>query len=118
MTKRELSDYLTKATEFLAQKDYPNALKEYKGALRHEPENMEALKGAGLCCFNMKDNIGGQKYFQKAVEIDKNDATALYYLASLSILNEKIDDAINYSNKVLELRPDFLMHIKFFLQYI
>ena len=107
MAKREISDYLTKATDFLAQKNYADALNEYKSALRLEPENLEALKGAGMCSFNMKDNIGGQKFFQKAVEVDPNDATALYYLASLAILNEKIDDAINYSNRVLELRPDF-----------
>ena len=95
MTKKNLNDYLSDATEFLSKKDYQNAFKAYKAAIKLESNNVEALKGAGLCCFNLKDNISGQKYFEKAIEINSDDATALYYLASLSILNEKYNDAIN-----------------------
>ncbi|MCR4881107.1 MAG: tetratricopeptide repeat protein [bacterium] len=106
-TKKELPEYLADATRFLAEKDYAGALKEYKGVLKLQPDHLEALKGAGMCSYNLRDNIAGLKYFQKAIAIAPNDATSLYYLASLSVLNEKFPEAIEYANKVIDFRPDF-----------
>ena len=107
MNNNEEINFLANAADYLSKKDYAAALSEYKSLLKTDTDNMEALKGAGLCSFNIKDYIGSAKYFKKALELEPDDATSLYYLASLSILNDRTDDAIKYASKVIELRPDY-----------
>ncbi len=103
----DVSEFLNAALDALSNKDYSSALEEYKKALELNENNIEALKGAGLCTFNLKNNEMAIEYFQKAIEITPDDATSLYYLGSLSVLTERTEDAIAYAKKVIELRPDY-----------
>ena len=107
MTAEKIEKHLLNATQALAKKDYLTAKDEYIRLLKLDKKNLEALKGVGLCCFNLHEYDDAMKFFKKALEVDEKDATALYYLASLSILAEKNADAILYGNKVIELRPDY-----------
>ncbi len=107
MSKEEISTYMQAATSFLAEKNFKKAIEEYEKVLKADKKNIEAFKGAGLCYFNLKDNEKAMDTFKKALNIDENDATSLYYAASLSVLLDKTEDAILYSKKVIELRPDF-----------
>ena len=107
MSAEKISEFLNNATTALAQKSYEVASKEYLNALKLDKNNLEALKGLGLCHFNLQEFDDGIKVFKKVLKLDENNATALYYLASLSILVEKTADAIAYSQKVIELRPDY-----------
>ncbi|MCQ2958454.1 MAG: tetratricopeptide repeat protein, partial [Candidatus Gastranaerophilales bacterium] len=100
-------DNMTNAIEYLSKKDFSSALVELNKILENDKNNLEALKNAGLCYFNLKDYENSAKMFQRAREIDNDDATALYYLASLAILMNNSEDAINYSKKVIALRPEF-----------
>jgi len=107
MDKEDISINLTKATERLSKKDFAGAIEEFDEVIKTDNNNTEALKGLGLCYFNLKENEKSYKNFEKALKIDNQDATTLYYLASLSILLDKTEDAILYSKKVIELRPNF-----------
>ena len=99
--------FLDKATEFLAKRDFYMAKAEFEKALAIDKNNLEALKGFGLCAFNFKDYVLAFENFEKALRISKNDATVLYYLTSLCILIEQPEDAITYAKKVISLRPDY-----------
>ncbi len=107
MNQENFSDDLSRAAIFLADKNYFDAKNEFQKVLKKEKNNLEALKGIGLCFYNLKEYDNSIKAFKKAVKIAEDDATSLYYLASLSILLDKSADAIIYSKKVIELRPDY-----------
>lgn len=107
MSNEDISKYLLNATGCLAEKNFVGAIVEFKKVLAIDENNIEALKGLGLCNFNLNEREKSLAAFLKVIELNEQDATALYYVASLSILMERTEDAITYSKKVLEYRPDF-----------
>ena len=100
-------DKFTHAIDFLSKKDFESALQVLNEILEEEPDNLKALKNAGLCYLNLKDYDNATKTFKKAEELCADDATTLYYLASLAILTDNSKDAIKYSKRVIELRPEY-----------
>lgn len=107
MSNEDISKYLLNATGCLAEKNFVGAIVEFEKVLAIDENNIEALKGLGLCNFNLNEREKSLAAFLKVIELNEQDATALYYVASLSILMERTEDAITYSKKVLEYRPDF-----------
>jgi len=107
MSSDDISKYLLNATNFLSEKNFVDAKKEFEKVIEVDENNTEALKGIGLCHFNLDEREKSLAAFLKVIELNDQDATALYYVASLSILMDKTEDAITYSKKVLEFRPDF-----------
>jgi tetratricopeptide (TPR) repeat protein len=46
--------------------------------------------------------------FQKSIEINPNNAEVYYDMGRASIIQKKLDDAMMYYKKALEIKPDFL----------
>ena len=107
MADIKIEKLLSTAANFLTDKNYEDARMAYSSVLKVDENNLEALKGFGLCCFNLKSYEEALNAFKKAISINDKDATALYYAASISILADKPLDAINYSKIVISLRPDY-----------
>ncbi|MBR3605328.1 MAG: tetratricopeptide repeat protein, partial [Candidatus Gastranaerophilales bacterium] len=103
-----LQEKMGAALDFINEEDFVSAQKLLIEIIENEPSNIEAIKNLGLCEINLDNPPEAIKYFQMAVELDNEDATSLYYLAScLSRIGEK-EQAIENFNKVIELRPDFV----------
>lgn len=107
MNKAKLNDTLSKAGELLVNKNYAEAIGAYNEVLAIDAKNIEALKGLGLAYFNLKELQKSEQMFAKVIEISSDDATALYYLASLYVLSNKTKEAIEFANKVIHLRPNY-----------
>jgi tetratricopeptide (TPR) repeat protein len=68
--------HLQVAALFLRAQDLPNALAQYKAALKTSPRNFEALAGAGTTAFQMGRYRTAFSYLQKAVAANSNDPEA------------------------------------------
>ena len=103
-----LQEKLDKALDLINEDDFSGAQKLLNEILEVEPNNIEALKNLGLCEINLDNPPDAIKYFARAVQIDNEDATSLYYLAScLSRVGDK-ENALKTFEMVLQLRPDYV----------
>ncbi len=103
-----LQEKMGTALDLINEEDFVSAQKLLVEIVESEPNNIEAIKNLGLCEINLDNPPEAIKYFQMASELDNQDATSLYYLAScLSRIGEK-EQAIEKFNKVIELRPDYI----------
>ena len=84
-----------KAKELLVSMD-----KEY-------PDAYEIKKNLGFCCVNLNLNNEAKAYFDKTVELNKEDATSWYYLGILNENLNLLDEAETAYLKVIELRETF-----------
>ena len=103
-----LQEKLDKALELINSQDFVMAQKELDEVLNEEPNNIEAIKNLALCEVNLDNPPRAIELFRKAIALDNEDATSLFYLATcLSRIGEK-EEAIELFNKVIELRPNYL----------
>ena len=103
-----LQEKLDKALELINLQDFVMAQKELDEVLNEEPNNIEAIKNLALCEVNLDNPPRAIELFRKAIALDNEDATSLFYLATcLSRIGEK-EEAIELFNKVIELRPNYL----------
>ena len=77
-----LQEKMDKALDLINAENFVAAQAVLNQILEIEPENIEAIKNLGLCEVNLENPPEAIKYFQRATEIEPNDATSLFYLAS------------------------------------
>lgn len=53
----------------------------------------KALTNAGLCLLMLKDDRQAEEYFVRAVQLDRGNLTALYWLADIAYRNNRLVDA-------------------------
>ncbi|MBQ7287361.1 MAG: tetratricopeptide repeat protein [Candidatus Gastranaerophilales bacterium] len=103
----KLQEKLDIALEQINSEEFALAQKTLKEILLEDENNIEAIKNLGLCEVNLDNHPEAMKLFARAIELDKTDATSLFYLASCqSKIGEK-ELAIENFERVLELRPDY-----------
>ena len=94
------------------------ALKLYDKVLKRDPENVGALLGRGLTLVQVSlatDDpsfaADGQRYLERALQVQPDDAVLLFYLAMALRSQDKLDDAMAAADRALaagppeELRP-------------
>jgi len=69
---------------------------------------------SGLIASKQNDVVSAEKYFNKALTLDKNNISALYSLASVYLFKEQTEDAIAGYKKVIGLNPNHQNAIKFY----
>ena len=72
---------------FLAQKEYSNAARAYRYALKKEPLLAGALYGLGMCLINDKQIERGTKYLERAMRVRPDHAPT--YLALAEVYEKK-----------------------------
>lgn len=102
-----LEELISLANKELGESNFEQALKTLKKAYEIDHYNNEVLKNLGLCYYNLKKNTKAQEFFTKAIGVDPNDATSLYYSGSINLLNLDLTTAQAQLEKVVELRPEY-----------
>ncbi len=99
---------LETVVEMITNREFEEAKKILDVIILEEPDNIEIIKYLGLCNVNIGNFIEAKNNFLKAVELDAEDASSWFYLASLhDDLGEK-EEAISAFLKVIELREDYI----------
>ena len=89
-------------------KKYKSAQEYYDSILSDDSDNPEALFGKGSSLF-MQDNLKtAQSSFNATLSFSKNQlkSKALYNLGNISFKNQKLDEALSFYRKALELNPE------------
>jgi tetratricopeptide (TPR) repeat protein len=94
------------------KKQYTQAIKSINRAIDNQPESDKAILGAmystlGDIYNSLKEYARSDEAFEKALELEPNDASVLNnYSYYLSERGKKLDEAEKMSKKSLELRPN------------
>ena len=98
---------IEKINEFIANKNFEEALKLLEEKLKVSPNNADLLKLAGLACVNLDKWNEACEYFETAVKYAPEDATSLFYLAKCYENLKDLISSKSYYIKVIELRPQY-----------
>ena len=89
-------------------KKYKSAQEYYDSILSDDSDNPEALFGKGSSLF-MQDNLKtAQSSFNATLSFSENQlkSKAMYNLGNISFKNQKLDEALSFYRKALELNPE------------
>ena len=89
-------------------KKYKSAQEYYDSILSDDSNNLEALFGKGSSLF-MQDSLKtAQSSFNATLSLSENHlkSKALYNLGNISFKNQKLDEALSFYRKALELNPE------------
>lgn len=101
-----------RATIFMAEKKYQEAMNEYQVILKNDPQHPESLMYLGAIASEMKEFEKAKNYFTRLSQSGKfaNTHLAYYYLGRVAMEEKKKDSfkvALSYFEKSLQERPDF-----------
>ncbi|MBO7374833.1 MAG: tetratricopeptide repeat protein [Lachnospiraceae bacterium] len=107
MDKNQIAQYLDKidenSSEKLKEEEFTSVYNMLKGAIGESVAN--SYYENGYNAFRQEDYVTALENFKKAVEYDKENVNALYYLACTYMANKDNENAKTYFNKVIELAP-------------
>lgn len=101
-----------RATLFMAEKKYQEAIKEYQSILSKDPQHPESLMYLGAIHSELKDLTRAKEYFVRLAKSPKfsNPHLAHYYLGRVTMEEKKKNSfvsALKYFEKSLNDKPDF-----------
>lgn len=99
---------IDEALDLINKEDFMGAQALLKQAVSLDDKNIEAYKNLGLCEVNLDNPIAAIEAFLKAIELDDNDATSMFYLASCYNRTGEKELAVEKFEEVLKLRPDYV----------
>lgn len=102
-----VQNLLDEANDLIQNNQFEKALATLEKAFDIEEQDNEVLKNMGLCYFNLKNNTKAQEFFTKALKLNAEDATSLYFSGSINLINQDNDKAIEQLKRVIELRPEY-----------
>lgn len=107
MDKNQIAQYLDKidenSSEKLKEEEFISVYNMLKGAIGESVAN--SYYENGYNAFRQEDYVTALENFKKAVEYDKENVNALYYLACTYMANKDNENAKIYFNKVIDLAP-------------
>lgn len=87
-------------------KDYEQALRMYRAALRKQPKNPVLFNKIGLAELQRGNLVAAQENFQKAVKQDKKFAEAHNNVGAVLYMQKKYDSAVKAYKKALALQEE------------
>jgi tetratricopeptide (TPR) repeat protein len=109
-TKSNEKLYLARATAFLAENDFTNAIKDYETIISSNPTNAEVLNNCAWLLAtcpvdSLRDGKKAVIYAKKACELDNwNNWRLVGTLAAASAESGNFDQAINYENQAMNMK--------------
>jgi len=82
------------------------ALKAYRTSLRIQPDNPKAFNNIGTIFWELKSFYFAEASFQQAYQLDNTSVTTLNNLISANMLLQQYETAIQYAQRLLEIKPD------------
>lgn len=86
---------------------FKKALKIFKKALRHDPENVEILECLGEIYFDMRKYKNASEAFQHATEIKPEDPRGWHMLSKSYYSSGRVGEAEEANSRCLELDPNY-----------
>jgi tetratricopeptide (TPR) repeat protein/peroxiredoxin len=106
-------NYLSYGSAFFQRGYLDQAEASFRIALRDDPSSAEALYGIGSVCLNQQRNAEAREMFTRAVKLSASYPDTLpnawNNLGILSTREGRMDDAVEYFQKALQLSPDHLI---------
>jgi tetratricopeptide (TPR) repeat protein len=105
---KEAEDHFKKGHEFLKEKDWDGALKEFDLAAKSSPNSPIPQYWIGMTYFYKHETERAIAKFKKVLELEPKNYHALAMIGKiLSFNKEKLDDAADYLKKALQINPDY-----------
>jgi tetratricopeptide (TPR) repeat protein len=95
-----------KGNVFIEENQYEEAIKHYKKAVKHFPENDDLFYNIGIAHGNLGKHEDAVKNFQKAIELNPDNDTAYINMGTAFSNLEKYQKAIEAYQKAVELNPE------------
>ena len=86
--------------------DFDNAINWYEKLLSLESDNLYVTMQLALTCFDKEDLEKSAFYFRMAIKLDESKPQPHFWLGTIYILQEKIEEAIASHERFLELDKD------------
>ena len=106
-------NYLSYGSVFFQRGYLDQAEASFRIALRDEPSSAEALYGIGSVCLNQQRNAEARELFARALKLSATYPDTLpnswNNLGILSTREGRMNDAVEYFQKALQLNPDHLI---------
>jgi serine/threonine-protein kinase len=97
------------AWHYNAQRNYQAALGEYETALQRAPGDVELVESIAAVHRRLGRWRAVEEGFQRAVELDPRNADTFFDIGANTYLQtRRYEDAVDASNRALELAPDFI----------
>jgi tetratricopeptide (TPR) repeat protein len=105
------SDFMLvlKAEGYATEQKYPEAIEDYKEAIRKSPDFPGLHFALGEVYYNSGDFAGSEGELRLALREDPNHIKANYYLADVLLKNDKMPEAIPHLEIVVSGDPNFMM---------
>ncbi len=96
------------AEQLLGEGRYQEAIEAYRQAIAERPEDAALVEGAGEAYEKLGESGAARASFQRALELDPDNAEANFMLASTLVYEGATADAEASYRRAIALRPDFL----------
>ncbi len=103
LQQRASAFYYNRGNEKLTKKDYPNAIADYKQALRLNPQDWEALTNLGTAYDALHDYAKSLDSYDRALVMNPNSAGLHYNRGCALMLQRHLQAAREAYNRALEL---------------
>jgi tetratricopeptide (TPR) repeat protein len=94
---------IIEADQLMQNGNIDKALQNYYDALFAMEPTAELFKKIAHCNKILGDNENAIEYYQKSLDIEKDNLEVLYNCGEAFQLNNQLDEAINFYNKVIEI---------------
>ncbi len=102
------SEELTKAADFIAEKEYDSAEEIFNNIHQLAPKHVKALLAHANMCFMLKRNNEAARLYKDALEVNPNIVKALFNLGTIYFVARKYETSLQYLVKALSIYPKIL----------
>lgn len=93
---------------FVKQEDYDKALEIIAKGREEFPKSYALLIDEANIYYKKGDNVGFTDRLQQAIELNPTEPTLYYNVGVMNMDQKKIDEAISYFEKAIELKPNYV----------
>ncbi|BDU50192.1 tetratricopeptide repeat protein [Haliovirga abyssi] len=97
---KEETYYIIKGLNLMQASKYAEALQSFFAAYKYEKENETILKNIGIAYSELGSYDNGEQYLKRALEINAEDAEALYNLAVIYYNRKEYKSSLEILNKI------------------
>ena len=97
--------HIQRAEEHFGQKNYREAILDFRNVLAVESENLRAIRGIGLAHFELEEYAQAFAFLSWARSLGAGDADVRLKVGSLLLAGGRVTDARNEASQVLEKDP-------------
>lgn len=87
------------------QSQWSKAIKEFKIAVKIEPDNAEYLRGLGWASFNYGDKLKGLEYLHRANVFEPSSVSILLDLSNAYLMVFDFEQTQTYVEKAIQIDP-------------